>query len=219
MKEKKVFILAVPTIIIIIVVIVGISLIFYNRNFKKLSKQDAYHLAEKVAVINNASCEIITETNYGTNRVEYKVNDDIVLSVTSGIGGDYTIYDDGENKLQIDKEGKEVYIYHDYQTEKNIFMQEICQVAKLLEVDNYTYTFVEYTKMNGLKTAHFKLEDNNSLYEVWLDKESGMIQEIDYSNKNEKDEWYKKHYRYSIGTVTEEQVKKPDITGYEQIDL
>ena len=36
MNEKKNFILAVPTIIIIIVVIAGISTIFYNRNFKKI---------------------------------------------------------------------------------------------------------------------------------------------------------------------------------------
>ena len=70
MKEKKVFILAIPTIIVIIVVIVGIALIFYNRNFKKMSKDDAYVLASKVAVINNISCEVLTETNYGTARAE-----------------------------------------------------------------------------------------------------------------------------------------------------
>ena len=219
MKEKKVFILAIPTIIVIIVVIVGIALIFYNRNFKKMSKDDAYVLASKVAVINNISCEVLTETNYGTARVDYKVKDNTVLSVTSGLGGDYTIFDDGNNKVQIDKEGKEAYVYHDYQAEKDIFMQELCQVAKLLENNTYQYTFVEFTKMNGLKVAHFKLEDQNSTYDVWIDRTTGIVQQIDYVNKTQEDEWFKKHYRYSVDSVTDDQVKKPDITDYEIIDL
>lgn len=219
MKEKKVFILAVPTIIIIICVIAGIGLIFYNRNFKKMSKADAHALAEKVALINNISCEIITETPYGNTTADYKVKDDIVLSSTSGLGGTYRIYDDGKNKLQIDDEGKEVYVYHDYQPEKDIFLTELCQVAKFLESENYTYTFIDYTKMNGYKVAHFTLEDPNNKYEVWLDKESGMILELDYSSKIDGEDWAKRHYRFQIGTVTDDIVKKPNLDGYETYDL
>ena len=219
MKEKKVFILGIPTIVIIIVVILGVSIIFYNRNFKKMNKADAFALAEKAAIINNASCEILTETQYGTTRVDYKVKDNIVLSNTAGNGGEYTIYDDGNNKLQIDVENKEVYVYHDYQMEKDIFMQEICQVAKLLESEDYQYTFVEYTKMNGIKVAHFKLEDKNGTYDIWIDRTSGMVQEVDYVSKQFEDEWVKKHYRCSLDTVTDDDIKKPDIDGYEKIDL
>ena len=46
MNEKKTFILAVPTVIIIIIAIVGISLIFYNRNFKKMNRAAGY--SEKI---------------------------------------------------------------------------------------------------------------------------------------------------------------------------
>ena len=129
------------------------------------------------------------------------------------------IFDDGNNKVQIDKEGKEAYVYHDYQAEKDIFMQELCQVAKLLENNTYQYTFVEFTKMNGLKVAHFKLEDQNSTYDVWIDRTTGIVQQIDYVNKTQEDEWFKKHYRYSVDSVTDDQVKKPDLTDYEIIDL
>ena len=45
-----------------------------------------------------------------------------------------------------DDEGKEVYVYHDYQPEKDIFLAELCQVAKFLESENYAYTFIDYTK-------------------------------------------------------------------------
>lgn len=219
MKEKKVFILAIPTIIVVIAVIVGLSLIFYNRNFKKLSKSDALVLAEKVAVINNISCEILTETPYGNTTADYKLKDNIVLSSTSGIGGTYRIYDDGKNKYQIDDEGKEVYIYHDYQPEKDIFLVELCQVAKILESDSYEYKFIDYSKMNGYKVAHFTLEDSNNKYEVWLDKESGMLLELDYSSKIDGEDWAKKHYRFSINTVTNEMVEKPNLSDYEAIDL
>ena len=74
---KKNFILAVPTIIIIIVVIAGISTIFYNRNFKKMNKEDVKTLAQKVATINNISCEIITESseeNVSKTISDYKLN-------------------------------------------------------------------------------------------------------------------------------------------------
>ena len=219
MKEKKVFILAVPTIIVTICVIAGIALIFYNRNFKKMTKNDAHALAEKVALVNNISCEILTETPYGTTTADYKVKDNVVLSSTSGIGGTYRIYDDGKNKFQIDDEGKEAYIYHDYQPEKDIFLAELCQVAKFLESDNYSFQFIDYTKMNGYKVCHFTMEDPNNKYEVWLDRESGMILELDYYSKIDGEDWAKRHYRFSINTVTDEMVKKPDLKGYETFDL
>ena len=63
MNEKKTFILAVPTVIIIIIAIVGISLIFYNRNFKKMNRDDVKTLAQKVATIVNISCEIAIESS------------------------------------------------------------------------------------------------------------------------------------------------------------
>ena len=55
-------------------------------------------------MINNISCEVLTETNYGTARVDYKVKDNTVLSVTSGLGGDYTIFDDRKKQISIVQE-------------------------------------------------------------------------------------------------------------------
>ena len=93
MKEKKTFILAVPTLIIFVVVVVGICMIFYNRNFKKMTKDDVKILAQKVATINNISCEVLTESSEAdvTSTIsDYKLcNGKLVSNVDN-----FKMYDD-----------------------------------------------------------------------------------------------------------------------------
>ena len=92
MKERKKFILAIPTILIIIVAIIGISLIYYNRNVKKMTRDDIKLLSQKVATIDNISCEVITSNSTDNNNQsveDYKLKDGIMLSRAD----DFIIYD------------------------------------------------------------------------------------------------------------------------------
>ena len=106
MKEKKKFVLVVPTVVIVLA-IAGILMIFYNRNLKDMSREDAKSLAQKVAIIENISCEIVTESNeieQGQYVVDYKLKDNKMVYRTDY----YTIYDnsDKNTKIQIDDHEK-----------------------------------------------------------------------------------------------------------------
>ena len=87
MKEKKKFVLVVPTVVIVLA-IAGILMIFYNRNLKDMSREDAKSLAQKVAIIENISCEIVTESNeieQGQYVVDYKLKDNKMVYRTEQI--------------------------------------------------------------------------------------------------------------------------------------
>ena len=149
MKEKKVFILAVPTIVIIFVFIFGMLFIFYNRNFKKMSREDAKALASKVALIDNISCEIITKDNVddGFETVsDYKLKNNKLISKVDS----FSIYDDRDEKvlIQIDEDAKVAYMYSDYKSEIDNFKNLICSAEKLLESEDLEYKFKEYSTVN-----------------------------------------------------------------------
>ena len=221
MKEKKVFILAVPTVIIIIAFIVGIVAIYYNRNLKKLSREDAKTLASKVALIDNISCEIITE---GTGDDGYKTVSDYKLKDGKLISkvDSFKIYDDSNEKklIQIDDDSKVAYEYSEYKSEIDNFRNLICSAEKLLESEDLEYSFKEYSTANGIKCANFTLSNNESSYNIWLDRSTGMIvkMECKYFSGNSTN-GNNIYYRYQIGNVSDEMVKKPDLTGYSIVDL
>lgn len=221
MKEKRKFALLVPTIVII-VAIAGISMIFYNRNLKDMSREDAKILAQKVAIIDNISCEIVTESNeaeQGQYVVEYRLKDNKMVSRTDY----YTIYDDADKnvKVQIDDNEKIAYLYSEYKSEILTFKEMLCTVEKMLESDEYKYEFVGFETMNGIKCVNIKLSKEDSTFNVWLDKSNGMITKIEchyHMPDNEKIDTVM-YYRYKIGNVIDEEVETPDLSGYSTIQL
>lgn len=142
MNEKKKVVFVIPTLIII-VAIVGISIIFYNRNIKKMSREDVMNLAQKVAIVDNISCEIVTESNEienGQYIVDYKLKGNKMVSKTDY----YMIYDnsDENTKIQIDDNEKIAYIYKQYKSEIMSFKEMLCMAEKMLESNEYDFEFV-----------------------------------------------------------------------------
>ena len=221
MKEKKVFILAIPTIIIIIIFIIGVSAIFYNRNFKKLSREEAKSLASKVALLDNISCEIITEGGQddGFRTVsDYKLKNGKLISKVDS----FRIYDDSSTKylVQIDDEEKTAYVYSEYKSEIDNFRTLICSAEKLLESNDLEYKFNEYTTVNGIKCANFTLSNQESKYNIWLDRSSGMPVKMECKYyQGEQENGNDIYYRYQLNNVTDDVVVKPDLSGYTIIEL
>lgn len=221
MKDKKRYVFILPSIAIIIA-IVGILMIFYNRNIKEMNREDAKILAQKVARIENISCEIITESNdieEGQYMVDYKLKDGKMISKTDY----YTIYDNSEEntKIQVDDNEKIAYVYNEYKSEIMSFKEMLCTVEKMLESDEYNYEFVGYETMNGTKCVAFILYKSDSTFNVWLDKNNGMIVKIEchyHMGDTEKIDTVM-YYRYKIGNVIDEEVSKPDLAGYTIIQL
>lgn len=222
MNEKKTFILAVPTVIIIIIAIVGISLIFYNRNFKKMNRDDVKALAQKVATIDNISCEIAIESseeNVESSISDYKLKSGKLISKIDT----FEIYDnkDEQSLIQIDRDSKEAYIYSEYNSQIDDFEAMLCTAEKLLESNDYEYIFKDYETVNGVKCVAFSLSNTNTTFDIWLDKSNGMIVKMvcNYSAEGEKTISTTMLYRYKIGGVTDEEVQKPNLEGYTIIDL
>lgn len=217
MEEKKTFILAVPTLIIFAVVIIGIGIIFYNRNIKNMSKDDAKILAQKVATINNISCEVLTESSkedIESTISDYKLCDGKLISNIDN----FKMYEDKNEKilLQIDEKQKIVYQYDEYNSAIDEFETMICSVAKLLEADEYQYEFKKYETVNGIKSVCFSLSNDSIIFDIWLDKSSGMIVKMicHYVGDGTNSIDTTLNYRYQLNNVTQEEVKKPDLTGY-----
>lgn len=142
MRDRNKGIFVIPSLVII-VAIIGIVVIFYNRNIKKMSREDAKTLAQKVATINNISCEIITESNElteGQYAVDYKLKDNKMVTKTDY----YTIYVDSDenSKIQIDDNEKIAYVYNYYNDEIMAFKEMLCTARKMLDSDGYRYEFV-----------------------------------------------------------------------------
>lgn len=222
MNEKKTFILAVPTVIIIIIAVVGISLIFYNRNFKKMNRDDVKTLAQKVATIDNISCEIAIESseeNVESSISDYKLKDDKLISKIDT----FEIYDnkDEQSLIQIDNDSKEAYVYSEYDSQIDDFEAMLCTAEKLLESNDYEYLFKDYETVNGVKCVAFSLSNSNTTFDIWLDKSNGMIVKMvcNYSAEGEDSITTTMLYRYKIGSVTDEDVQKPNLEGYTIIDL
>ena len=222
MNEKKTFILAVPTVIIIIIAIVGISLIFYNRNFKKMNRDDVKTLAQKVATIDNISCEIAIESseeNVESSISDYKLKDGKLISKIDT----FEIYDnkDEQSLIQIDRDSKEAYVYSEYDSQIDDFEAMLCTAEKLLESNDYEYIFKDYETVNGVKCVALSLSNTNTTFDIWLDKSNGMIVKMvcNYSAEGEKTISTTMLYRYKIGSVTDEEVQKPNLEGYTIIDL
>lgn len=222
MNEKKTFILAVPTVIIIIIAIVGISLIFYNRNFKKMNRDDVKALAQKVATIDNISCEIAIESseeNVKSSISDYKLKSGKLISKIDT----FEIYDnkDEQSLIQIDRDSKEAYVYSEYDSQIDDFEAMLCTAEKLLESNDYEYIFKDYETVNGVKCVAFSLSNTNTTFDIWLDKSNGMIVKMvcNYSAEGEKTISTTMLYRYKIGSVTDEEVQKPNLEGYTIIDL
>lgn len=221
MKEKKVFILAIPTIVIIVVFIVGVLVIFYNRNFKKMSREDAKALASKVALIENISCEIITEGNGddGLRTVsDYKLKNGRLISQVDS----FRIYDDSTEKylVQIDDDAKTAYVYSDYKSEIDNFKNMICSAEKLLESSDLEYEFKEYCTVNGVKCVKFSLSNKEAMYNIWLDRSSGMIVKMECKYFSGGEENVNNiYYRYQLNNVTDDMVVRPNLEGYSVVEL
>ncbi len=221
MKEKKIFILAIPTIIIIIVAVIGISLIFYNRNLKEMSKEDVQLLAKKVAKIENISCEIITTTDKsnGAQSVEdYKLKNGVMVSKVD----DFVIYDNKEKQtlMQIDDEEKLVYTYGRYNSEIDNFKTVLLTAESLLMNEKSEYTFKGFSTMNGIKCVNFELKNGDTVFEIWMDKKTGMIAKMDtHYGKGDSQMNISVVYRYQINNVQDKDIAMPNTEGYKVINL
>lgn len=217
MQEKKKFILAVPTVIIIIIFIIALAYLIYSKNFKPLSKEKAIELAEMAVTIDNFSCQLVIEQDGEEFVTDYKRKDNIVYMKEV----DYEEYlnIDTSECVYIDRENKEAYTYTSDSVLES-YNTRLYAGIQSLENGDYSYTFNEYEKVNGIKCASITLSNDSENIDMWIDTKAGMITKYVITNKSEEDGNSATYiYRYQIGNVTDEDVKVPDLSEYTVLEM
>lgn len=217
MQEKKKFILAVPTVIIIIIFIIALAYLIYSQNFKPLSKEKAIELAEMAVTIDNFSCQLVIEQDGEEFVTDYKRKDNIVYMKEV----DYEEYlnIDTSECVYVDRENKEAYTYTSDSVLES-YNTRLYAGIQSLENGDYSYTFNEYEKVNGIKCASITLSNDSENIDMWIDTKAGMITKYVITNKSEEDGNSATYiYRYQIGNVTDEDVKVPDLSEYTVLEM
>ena len=218
MQEKKKFILAVPTVIIIIIFIIAMSYMIYNKNFKPLDKEEALSLARQAVNIDNFSCQIVTQQGDTETTTDYKRKGNMVYMQAE----DYKEYlnIDTTECVYIDDENKEAYMYESDSVLEN-YNGMIYSGIQSLEDESFSYNFNKYEKVNGIDCAAINLTSDSIDADLWLDRDNGMVTKfvITYKAEELEDSSTTYIYRYQIGNVTDDNVTIPDLTEYTVIEM
>ncbi len=216
MQEKKKFILAVPTVIIIIIFIISIFFIFYKKNIKDMTKDEALVLAEKVLRIDNLSCEIIAKQGDTENATDYKRLGKLVYMKSDEL--EQYLDTEKEECIYVDTAEKEAYKYSSNAVIDS-YNEMIYTGVSFLKDESLNYKFNKYEKVNGIDCASITLNNSTTNINMWLDKSSGMITKFSIKYLEEEGDETTYVYRYQIGKVKENEVKAPDLSSLEGYDI
>ena len=218
MQEKKKFVLAVPTVIIIIIFIIALGYLIYSKNFKPLSKEKAIELAEKSVTVDNFSCQLVIEQDGEEIVADYKRKENMVYMKEI----DYEEYlnIDTAECVYVDRENKEAYAYTSDSVLES-YNTRLYAGIKSLEDENYSYTFNKYEKVNGIKCASITLDSDLENINMWLDTKTGMVTKYVVTNKSEGGDKFPITYiyRYQTGNVTDDDIKIPDLSDYTVLEM
>lgn len=225
MQETKKISLAIPTIIVIIIFIILMSYMIYNKNYKYMSKelnrQEALELAQKVAQIDDLSCQVITKKNDKESTTNYKRKGNMVYIETE----DNKEYINIETKkcTYIDEENKEAYEYTSDSVIES-YNETIYTAIQFLNNNSFSYEFVGDNKINGIKCAEIKLNSDDINVDMFLDRKTGMIVKfiINYkenSDNQENNDVITYIYRYQIGSFGKNSINIPSLDEYTVMNM
>ena len=227
----------IKTILVSVGIIFLIFFVFYLRKF--IIVNDFMNKAKESAKSNNIYREVskmVTEDSVAITKEwykdgKYKLQTDIYSE--KGVENFMTVYAtvNSNERITIFENSKEVRIQKDESAkmrneEKNlkpVNFQHCSLINKLQTAFNYsihTSTYHigrEYYVMN-------KMFDKNSNYEIWIDKDNGVILRefgngvirkfFEGTNVTKEEIQMKSEYKYEFGIVTDEDVAVPDLTAY-----
>ena len=115
---------------------------------------------------------------------------------------------------------KLVYTYGKYNSEIDNFKTMLLTAESLLMNDKNEYIFKDFVTMNGIKCINFELKNNDTIFEIWMDKKTGMIVKMDtHYGTGDSQMNISAVYRYQIDNVKDEDIAMPNTTGYKVINL
>lgn len=221
-QEKKKYKLVLQIIVISIIMLVTI---FIGNTIRKFYIFNTY-----MAVTNEYS----TKENYKKILIQYE-EDEIGFAVMGYKKGDKTLvkmYSEDNTKTisYYDKKKQESITKVEVGKDKVAFVKQEDEAPVLVSSVAYIESFTEISAwQNFLLALHSKIVSETykgkECYKItayedleqWVDKETGLIVRQSGGYYQYKDGTMKRlyhEYNYQFGIVTDEDVKKPDLTGY-----
>lgn len=221
-QEKKKYKLVLQIIVISIIMLVTI---FIGNTIRKFYIFNTY-----MAVTNEYS----TKENYKKILIQYE-EDEVGFAVMGYKKGDKTLvkmYSEDNTKTisYYDKKKQESITKVEVGKDKVAFVKQEDEAPVLVSSVAYIESFTEIsTWQNFLLALHSKIVSETykgkECYKItaygdleqWVDKETGLIVRQSGGYYQYKDGTMKRlyhEYNYQFGIVTDEDVKKPDLTGY-----
>ena len=189
---------ALIIIIILFVIIVGRKIIILT---------DLQNKAEKMKNIDNYYAKVETYQNGNANIIESYYKNGKTLMKIEKYPEEYGV------KWQMYTSGEETFSLYDNGTTKicrkggEIFINPVSFTSNFFLVNVYNAIFSSINKVNLNGKECYIVRDQDT--EKFIDKDTGIaIKMIDNTNNRTTD------YYYEYGNVKDEDVERPDITGY-----
>lgn len=191
------------SIIIICVILLGCKILFKSSTQSQYDRTDIINLLDKIKECNNYSFEYKDKEQ---NKITYKFKNNVVISEFYGVCA-YINYNTNENLL-LNKSGKKAIV----STVESTYNTYASSVLETINDFTYQYTYLKEENYNNHNCIVFQLDKDNNFLKIWIDSDSGFV-----LKSEEKDGASTETIEYDISfdSVTDEDIKKPDLTEYE----
>lgn len=211
-NKKKILVRLFEILVIIIAIIGVLFIVNFVRNYTIIND-----IMKKQKIIKNS-------TNYTYTTVMYNtVNDDKVII--------NHYYKDGKSKMRYNNGESDVTVWFDERTKENIFLDEKDKQANITSSEfmlgnelpyfrdeaNIIYYSITSFIVNGNLDGKecYEIHDSNSV--SYIDKESGvLLKEVQKNVKidGKECESITEYSNWSFEELSDEEMDKPDLTGY-----
>ncbi len=194
-------------ILLVIIIVCGILLsfkiLFKTSTHSQYTRNDIINLLYKIKECTNYSFEYKDKEQ---NKITYKFKNNVVISEFYGICA-YINYNTNENIL-LNKIVKKAII----STVESTYNTYASSVLETINDFTYQYTYLKEENYNNHNCIVFQLDKNNNYLKIWIDSDSGFVLKTE-----EKDGTSTEIIEYYINfnSVTDDDIKKPDLTEYE----
>lgn len=208
---------------IVLIIIVAIIAFFLYSNSTNYTKKKVISLLEKGAECKNYSAQL---SNNNQSLIMKKKDNIYVISSSKENEETFKIYenlDSDEIIIMDEKYAVKTSISKYIQKEDNTeYIQPYIESALgKFKSNDYEYSFVEKTKYNNENCIIVNLEKNENDYEsinYTISKKTGLVQKIESLNKNNK-VIESTDLNITVNSVTEEDIKEPDLTNLNVVEL
>lgn len=194
-------------ILLVIIIVCGILLsfkiLFKTSTHSQYTRNDIINLLYKIKECTNYSFEYKDKEQ---NKITYKFKNNVVISEFYGLCA-YSDYNTNETFL-LNKNEKRA-IVSNMDSEYNTYVSPIFETINDF---TYQYTYLKEENYNNHNCIVFQLDKDNNYLKIWIDSDSGFVLKTEEKGDTSTETI---EYYINFNSVTDDDIKKLDLTEYE----